>query len=167
MSSFSNILSSLQQQFGPTGLVILLFGLATLLGLVLGASIMGMIAPSRKRRDFKALIDERDELKATLESSKASAAHLISERDSLHAKHKNVESITSSQEERIATLSMKLTAADNLVKKHEAAQREVASLQAEQQELAKNDAAQRATEQREAEQLNAKRLENEQREAEQ
>lgn len=91
MTSFGNFISTLQEQFGPTVVVSLLFGAATILGIMFGASLMGLFAGALKRRSFKKITTERDELRKLLQNSQSNAAGLQAEKDTLSVRHVDVE----------------------------------------------------------------------------
>ena len=143
MSNFGNLISSLQQQFSPAMVVVLLFGAATVLGILLGASLVGLITSPRQRRRHNQLVAERDQLKKSLKNSQITAVRLQAKFNTLSAKHKSFDAVTSRQEKRIESLSEKLVSAESMAERHKDAQRK-----AEKRELAQREKAELVAKQR-------------------
>ena len=121
MNSLGNLITALQGNFSPAAVVSLLFGLAAVLGLLLGVSLMGLIAASRKRRSLRAIKEERELLVKSLQDSKAYAARLQAEKDSLAAKHNGFDALIVRQKSHIGLLTKKLSAAEKLAAEEKAA----------------------------------------------
>jgi len=145
MSSFSNILTSLELQFNPTTIIILLLGLVALFGLVLGVCSMAIVSIKRRHKMMQKLIDERNLLEQLLEESRLQSARLQSERDefeldlqlqqtetdSTAAQHGALVAHVSSQDDRIMKLAAELEAAESLSR---ARQRELLSRRAPEED---------------------------------
>ena len=121
MNSLGNLIVALQGNFSPAAVVSLLFGLAAVLGLLLGVSLMGLIAASRKRRSLRAIKEERELLVKSLQDSKAYAVRLQAEKDSLAAKHNGFDALIVRQKSHIGLLTKKLSAAEKLAAEEKAA----------------------------------------------
>ncbi len=91
MMSVSNLLSNLEAQVGPTGTVAILFGIAALLGFLLGICLMGVAAASRRRRVLREAEEEQELLQNLLNDTRMRAAHLQSENEALSARTSNIE----------------------------------------------------------------------------
>jgi len=114
MNSFGSLLTSLEAQFSPPVVIALLFGLAALLGLLLGASLMGLWSGSRRRRHLAAAVEERDLLQQLLSDSRLHGARLQADYDGLESKHKGVQAHASRQDERVIELTSELETAESL-----------------------------------------------------
>jgi len=85
MISVANLFNNLEAEFGPAMMVALLFGLATLLGFILGASIMGIVGASRRRRARRESEEEQELLQNLLNDTRMHTARLQTENDTLKA----------------------------------------------------------------------------------
>lgn len=111
MRSLSNLLSTLEAQYGPAMMVGLLFGLAALLGLIFGASIMGALASASRRRALRESEEEHELLQNLLNDTRLNGSRLQSENNSLKATMASVDSLETKQEREIKQLSTELKAA--------------------------------------------------------
>ena len=110
MRSLSNILSTLEAQFGPTILVVLLFGLAALLGLILGASLMGIAGAARRRRMQREAEEEQELLQNLYNDTRLHGARLQAENVSLKDSLANISDRDERYEREVKQLGTELKA---------------------------------------------------------
>jgi len=70
MSSFSELIANLGEQFGPALVIGLLLGVASLLGLIFGVSIASIIGSAARRRRQAAQAEELDLVQGLLSDSR-------------------------------------------------------------------------------------------------
>jgi len=126
MRSLSSLLSALEAQIGPAGLVALLFGLTALLGLILGVSLMGALGAARRRRALREAEEEQELLQNLLNDTRLHGSRLQSENSVLKSKIDGVSRRDAKHDREIRRLSTELKAAH-------------ISLEAKENELSKKD----------------------------
>jgi len=111
MRSLSNLLSTLEAQIGPVGLVGLLFGLTALLGFIFGTSVMGILSAARRRRALREFEEEQELMQNLLNETRMQGSVLQTENDALKAKVEGVSERDAKHEREIRQLSTELNAA--------------------------------------------------------
>lgn len=111
MRSLFNILSTLEARFGPEVTVVILFGLAAFLGLLLGLSLMGIWGASRRRRLRREAEEEQELLQNLYNDQRLLCSGLQSENDSLKVRMANVDDREARHEREARQLNTELKAA--------------------------------------------------------
>jgi len=114
MSSFSELITNLGEQFGPALVIGLLLGVASLLGLIFGVSIASIIGSAARRRRQAAQAEELDLVQGLLSDSRQFTARLQAEHDTLRAKHNGIEAHAARQDNRVKQLTSELETAESL-----------------------------------------------------